>query len=95
MQQVLSTTYRSSTLSAWNLGTTGQTLAESMNSNRRGIGSKTFKMSEGNDVNDVIAHLKQGRPVVAMIGTQASKRVVGGGIGQVIDKIGGSGSTAS
>jgi hypothetical protein len=87
LQRVLSTTYRSSVLSAWNLGTTGQTLVGSMNANRRGISNKFFSLATGQDINDVIEQLKAGRPVVAMIGRQDSGRAAEGLPGQIIDTI--------
>ncbi len=91
MQQLISASYRESVISAWNLGTTGQTLTTVMNSNARGLGDKRFTMATDQSINDVVEHLKNGQPVVALIGWQSSSRAVEGGLGQVIDTIFGSG----
>lgn len=90
-QQLISSANRSSNpsvfVSNWGLGTTGNVLKEAMNANRRGVGSTTFDLATDRKLSDVLTHLRSGRPVVALIGTQDSRRGVEGTVGEFVDVV--------
>ncbi len=84
IQQLIDSASERSIVSKWNLGTVGATLVNSMNANARGLGRYRFSLKTRSSFDQVINHLKEGRPVVAMIrnGTQ-SHQISGGILGQL------------
>jgi len=74
-QELITAANRTSVLSAWGLGTTGQTLTEVMNANRRGLGKTTFSLSTGRNIDHLLEQVAQGKPVVAMLGVQDYREV--------------------
>jgi Ca2+-binding RTX toxin-like protein len=73
LQQVTDRASEQSLVSRWNLGTTGSTLVDAMNSLRRGLsGQPNFSLKTHDSKEDIFSFLKQGRPVVAMIRVSGS-----------------------
>jgi Ca2+-binding RTX toxin-like protein len=85
LQQVTDRASEGSLISRWNLGTTGSTLVDAMNSLRRGLGGQPlFSLKTHSSKEDISSYLAQGRPVVAMIQVDGSDGFdVGSGIFRV------------
>jgi Ca2+-binding RTX toxin-like protein len=76
LQQVTDRASEQSLVSRWNLGTTGSTLVDAMNSLRRGLsGQPNFSLKTHDSKEDIFSYLKQGRPVVAMISVAGSDKI--------------------
>ncbi len=66
-QKLIDSASRNSTIAKWNLGTSGKALVDAMNDNRRGLGSYSFSLKTNSSLDTIIGHLKEGKPVVAMV----------------------------
>ncbi len=92
IQQLIDSASEGSVVSRWNLGTTGATLVNAMNSHLRGLGDYRFSLVTRSSVDRVIDFLKQGRPVVAQIRVSGKEVYeIGGAIGGVLGSIPGIG----
>jgi hypothetical protein len=89
-QDLIDRASEGSVISRWGLGTTGQTLVDAMNTNRRGFNVPVFGLQTHQGAQDVINLLQQGKPVVAMIRVPGSETVgqIGGVIGGILGQIG-------
>jgi hypothetical protein len=71
-QQLIDHDAENSIISRWALGTTGATLVDTMNSLRRGVGSKTFSLKTRESFDDLLGDLGSGKPLVTMISAPGS-----------------------
>jgi hypothetical protein len=73
VQEVTDRASESSMVSRWNLGTTGSTLVDAMNSLRRGLsGQPSFSLKTHSSKESLLSYVQEGRPVVAMIQVSGS-----------------------
>jgi hypothetical protein len=87
-QELIDRSSEGSVVSRWRLGTTGATLVDAMNSDRRGLNVPHFSLETRKGLARVVELLKQGRPIVAMErvpGTEVYK--VGGAVGDIFGQI--------
>jgi hypothetical protein len=67
LNEMKSAAREGSFISQLNMGTTGQTLVEAMHRNTRGLGNTRFSLTTQGNLNDVLALVKQGQPVLTLI----------------------------
>jgi hypothetical protein len=88
-QELIDNSSENSVIASLRLGTTGSTLVDAMNADRRGYNVPVFSLRTGQGVQDVINALKSGKPVVAMVRVPGDETVgVGGTVGNAIGGIG-------